>query len=305
MNIMSKVQVLLSSYNGEKYIREQIDSVLLQEGVDVELLIRDDGSQDKTVAILEEYSRYDERIRFYQGENLGSCYSFLDLVKHAGDADYYAFCDQDDVWDTNKLIIAVDFLNKLDHNKPALYYSNLKVVDENLSFCRNSFTRDRSIKNKYSSLIEFIAVGCTEVFNNSLRNIINCHIPSKCLMHDAWALTICSFFGNTVYDPCPHIMYRQHQKNVVGTKKNELERIFDRILRLSNKELQPRLLHTETFYEQFSLEIDDKDDCMLNKILDYRNSIKSRISLLLERRIHTLSIDAEIRYRALIILGLI
>lgn len=303
--IMSKVLVLLSSYNGEKYIREQIDSVLHQEGVDVRLLIRDDGSQDETVAILKEYSRSDERIRYYQGENLGPCYSFFDLVKHADYADYYAFCDQDDVWDSDKLKIAVETLNRLNQNRPALYYSNLRVVDENLRFCRNSFSKNRSIRNKYSSLIEFVAVGCTEVFNCALRDIMVRHIPSKCLMHDAWALTVCSFFGTTVYDPVPHILYRQHQNNVVGTKKNKLEKFRDRIHRLSSRNLQPRLLHTETFYEQFSMEIDDEDNRLIKKILGYRKSIKSRLCLLLNRRIHTLSFDAEIRYRTLIVLGLI
>ena len=105
-----RVQVFLSSYNGEKYIEEQIDSVLQQKGVEVRILVRDDGSNDKTVDILEMLYKKG-KINFYKGENIGYAKSFLNLLTHDNKADYYAFCDQDDFWLSNKLIEGIKKIN--------------------------------------------------------------------------------------------------------------------------------------------------------------------------------------------------
>ena len=118
-----KVKILLSSYNGEQYIREQIDSLLSQTQTGVEILVRDDGSTDSTKAILDEYQDRD-RLSWYGGENLGPGLSFWKLLEDSGEADYYAFCDQDDVWDQDKVEIAVRTLEEAipDINSiPALY----------------------------------------------------------------------------------------------------------------------------------------------------------------------------------------
>lgn len=109
---MSKptVSVLMSTYNGAKYIREQIDSILNQKDVNVELLIRDDGSSDNTAEICKEYQKKNTNIRFYQGENIGVGKSFMELLKKAPEADYYSFSDQDDVWLEDKLSRAVKMI---------------------------------------------------------------------------------------------------------------------------------------------------------------------------------------------------
>ena len=125
---MEKVCVLMSTYNGEKYLKEQLDSILNQNSIIVDILIRDDGSTDKTLNILDEYNKKYNNIRYYTGENLKSAKSFLDLLFTAGEYDYYSFSDQDDVWDRDKLLVAVSKL-KEGYN---LYGCKKKIVNSNL-----------------------------------------------------------------------------------------------------------------------------------------------------------------------------
>ncbi len=123
-----KLIVLLSAYNGEKYIREQLDSLLAQSLCGVEIFVRDDGSTDRTRGILEEY-REQGMLSWIAGENLGPSQSFWQLLRNCDDADYYAFCDQDDVWDPDKLEVAVQALQQLDPVNPALYCGDVRVTD--------------------------------------------------------------------------------------------------------------------------------------------------------------------------------
>ena len=103
-----RVAVLMSTYNGEKYIREQIDSILEQSGnFDLDLWVRDDGSKDSTQQILQEYAQQ-RKLHWYTGENLGAAHSFIDLVRKCKGYDYYAFADQDDYWMTNKIQMGVN-----------------------------------------------------------------------------------------------------------------------------------------------------------------------------------------------------
>ena len=121
-----KVQVLLSAYNGEKYIQEQIDSILNQSNVEVSLLIRNDGSTDDTRKILDSQST--QNIKCINDKNIGLVRSFVELINQADEAEYYAFSDQDDVWDNDKLCSAISMLEDYK-NMPAVYSSNARLVD--------------------------------------------------------------------------------------------------------------------------------------------------------------------------------
>ena len=128
---MKKVLVLLSTYNGEKYIETQVNSVLKQKKVDVDIFIRDDGSKDGTVAVIEKLN--DSRISIFKEENKGATNSFFKLIKKTPlQYDYYALCDQDDYWEEDKLYAATVKLDNVDQTKPALYYSGQKLTDKNL-----------------------------------------------------------------------------------------------------------------------------------------------------------------------------
>ena len=303
---MDSVLVLLSSYNGECYISEQIDSILAQVGVDVHLLIRDDGSSDNTVSIITNYVEHDSRVKFYQNGNLGCAASFFDIVKSAPKYSYYAFCDQDDYWHSDKLKIAVEKLKTFDESKPNLYLSNQRIVDEKLNLMAYRLNKPAKIKNCYTSLVEFIAVGCTEVFNYETKRLIENHLPcNKQVMHDAWVYISCNFFGNVYYDFESHIDYRQHSNNVIGYKTNKYSILKERLKRLSAMSLQPRVFYSYQVLDVFGSELSGVHIEKLNKIVHYKKNIISRLSLLFDFQIKASSISRDLRYRFLIIWGLI
>lgn len=208
------VTVVLSTYNGQRFLREQLDSLLSQKGVKVSILVRDDGSKDKTTKILDEYQSKGY-LTWYTGEHLNVQKGYLDLLRTAGDSDYYAFCDQDDVWDEDKLLIAVTELDELPQDKPAMYYCGQRLVDENMKLLSiHEIATDRSPHTNF--LISNVA-GCTSVFNKQLVDAVNSATPDFILMHDSWLFKICLALGGSYYaDPSAHISYRQHGNNVAG-----------------------------------------------------------------------------------------
>ncbi|GBK65192.1 glycosyltransferase family 2 protein [Paenibacillus macerans] len=216
-----KVQVLLSTYNGEKYLDELLKSVLSQDGVEINMLIRDDGSVDNTTASLLSYSKdHPNKIRFIKGSNLGVQSSFFELIKEASeDYDYYAFCDQDDVWESNKLLRAVTLLHEQSEEIPLMYCSATSMVDEKLNFIGTWPSPPRRPMSMYNALIENIAVGCTLVMNHKTMRLLKSSFPrtvSNVIMHDWWVYLCVSTFGKVIFDDEAHLLYRQHTDNVLG-----------------------------------------------------------------------------------------
>lgn len=248
---MKNVCVLMSTYNGEKYLKEQLESLLTQQEVNINVIIRDDGSSDKTVSIIQSYMKKHANITFFEGERLGPANSFLTLMRISPVSDYYAFCDQDDFWEKCKIIKAVkkiEEVEKNDKSAPVMYYSNLKIVDENLQFIRMANIKGLRKVPPFSSLIDNDVTGCTVVLNNPLRNIINARKPKEITIHDAWCNIVCSFFGKEIYDNGSYILYRQHEHNVIGMagKRRGLKARFKRIWDSGN---QPRLMNAKQFYD--------------------------------------------------------
>lgn len=236
------VCVLLSTYNGQKYLLELLDSIVAQRDVDVQIIARDDGSKDSTLDILHQYNKCP--ITIIEGENLGSTKSFFQLIRLCGEAEYYAFADQDDVWDPDKLICAVKKLKKYN-NIPAIYSSNARLVDSNL--------KEISIENKKpkltigSALIKNYATGCTVVFNNILMTLLKEYQPSDVPFHDWWAnLVALACNGVSVFDNSPHISYRQHNDNVVGADSSFISKMNNRF---------KKYLHQEYHRNNFSSEL--------------------------------------------------
>ena len=219
---MDKVQVLLSTYNGEKYLQEQIESILKQEDVEISLLIRDDGSCDKTIEIIENLKRKNSNISYYPGDNLGPARSFMDLINKSGNFDYYAFSDQDDVWKPKKLISAINKLKQ--SNKPSLYMSSLEIVDESLNFIET-----KQVDGNFcfeGEMIKNFATGCTQVFNKTLMKIIKSYTPNYIIMHDSWITRVCyAIGGNVIIDNNSNILYRQHQGNVLGYQDEGFQKL--------------------------------------------------------------------------------
>ncbi len=304
---MKSVCVLLSTYNGGQFLEEQIESLLKQEDINFTILIRDDGSTDETIDILKNYSKKDSRIKYYLGENVGPAQSFFDLIRCSSLTDYYAFCDQDDVWDSDKLKCAIEALEKEDNSQPNMYYSNLRIVDKNLNFYRFSHSSPLTQENPYSALTEDIATGCTVVFNRVAREYAKSSIPEYCSMHDTWIYMICKFFGQCIYDFNAHISYRQHDNNVVGTYlgKKTIKLYKERLIRLFNRQLQPRYNNAKNFYILFKDRLKPEDAEKVQLVASYKNSIFSRLKLLLNKEVYASSTSRDIRFRVLILLGIV
>ena len=212
---MKNIQILMSTFNGEKYLREQIDSILSQEGkIRISLLVRDDGSSDGTIEILKEYEKKN-KIKWYKGRNLGPAKSFLDLIKNSDKADYYAFSDQDDYWEPDKLINAVKCLDKKKSDVGKLYYSALNIVDKNLNFKRKTVINEEIDFKK--GIVRNQATGCTMVFNNYIRTFLLDKDFEYVGMHDSLLYRLALLYNWHIYrDDKSYIKYRQHENNVLG-----------------------------------------------------------------------------------------
>lgn len=234
MNENISVTVLMSTYNGDCYLAEQIDSLLAQDGVEVNILVRDDGSTDRTTSMLEEYQN-EGILQWYSGPNLRSAKSFLDLVKVAPATKYYAFCDQDDVWKTDKLKRAVDALEQHDNTIPLLYCSNYQLVDADLNPLPDNGHVSTTTFN--AALVSSCCTGCTVVFNHVLRDYLNMGTPQHIVMHDDWAHKVClALGGKVIYDDAKTLYYRQHGNNVDGGVHSSAHKFYGIIRRLFVKD---------------------------------------------------------------------
>ena len=245
-----KVAILMSTYNGEKYIKEQIDSLLSQDYKDIKIYIRDDGSKDETVNIVKKYQESNDNIILIEGKNLGFMGSFFELLRLSDGCDYYAYCDQDDVWMEDKIQRAVKFLEKTDENKPALYFSNSNYCDSDMNFLATA--PKNKIYNFRNSLVECVTQGMTMVINNNTRETIIKNKPDNCLYHDWWTYMICSGFGEIVYDDKPLVKYRRHNKSVTVEGKSPIELLIFRIKKFiagdSLKQIKKQWKEYEKFY---------------------------------------------------------
>lgn len=212
------VAILMSTYNGEKYIDEQIQSILSQENVYIHIYIRDDGSSDNTINVIQSYQKkHPEEIDLFIGENIGFANSFYYLIKKNFHADYYAFCDQDDIWDNNKIDSAIKQLN--DGTEACLYASNVnifRIKSQKKELLFN--TRNKEIVNNYKRYFYiFNPLGCTMVWDKKLQNILMHYKKPDLMTHDTWINIIANCKGKLIFDLQPHMDYRIHENNTCGT----------------------------------------------------------------------------------------
>lgn len=226
-----KLVVLMSTYNGEKYLREQLESILSQDLRPTKILIRDDGSSDDTVNILEDYASNYNYIEYYCGKNIGPAKSFFDLINKAEVYDYYALCDQDDVWFNDKLSVAVNKLEQEEKDIPLLYAGRFVLTDEKLNPLKTEMSELYSFTDFAHSLIYHSAPGCTFVFNSKARDqIIKYDIERQyCVIHDAIIHKVVTLFGKMILDETPHMYYRQHKSNVYGLNSKGAKEFVHRV----------------------------------------------------------------------------
>ena len=267
----------MSTYNGEKYLREQIDSILNQENVEVDILIRDDGSTDNTLNILKEYIKKHKNINYYTGANLRSAKSFMNLLFTAKEYNYYAFSDQDDVWDKNKLYVAV---SKLKEGYD-LYGGKKSIVDSELNIL--NIEDEIPVSLELGSVILRCRVsGCTMVFTKNLREKLLKYDPIVLSMHDSWVLKVAVSVGKVFFDNNKYILYRQHSNNVVGAKKSFINQFKERILNLKKRKEQTfvRLSMAKELYNNYVDFLSKNDKENLYYFINYKENFKYRLKLL-------------------------
>ena len=291
-----KVCVLLATYNGEKYLKEMINSLIQQEKVKVQILVRDDNSSDETTNILNEYKEK-KLLDWYSGPHLGVEKNFLDLISHAPDCDFYALCDQDDVWDKNKLFVARDKISNDGSDRiPKLYASSLNVVDENLQHI--STQTINSERNVFARYIFPGMAGCTMVFNNVLKQIIVSGNPTYLRMHDIWIYDVCvAVGGRVVLDEDSYIMYRQHANNTVGIKRESIFSMFDTYVNKCNVSG-----HHQSLVNCYERQMTQTFKELSMNLANCNISFASRIKLLFGRNMQFGSIGLSILFKMKVLL---
>lgn len=216
-----KVNILMSTYNGQQFLAEQIRSIQDQTYTDWTLLVRDDGSSDKTREILQDFASQDSRIRLIdvkETKNLGVIKSFHRLV-HYEQADYYFFSDQDDVWLPDKLAVSLQEAQSYPTDQPLMVYMDLTVVDQDLQVMTESMIRSQSHHANtqlVQELTENTVTGGVAMINHSLANLWS--RTEDILMHDWYLALLASAFGTLVFIDKPGELYRQHAANVLGAR---------------------------------------------------------------------------------------
>ncbi len=271
-----KVAVIMSTYNGEKFIKEQLDSILNQTYKNVEIVVRDDGSKDKTVEIIKEYQKTNKNIILHEGENLGFIKSFFELLKLV-EADYYSYADQDDIWIENKIELAVNSLNKLDNSKPNMAFGNSDYYNEDMKFIGHG---EKNKKYSFlSALFSCVGQGMTMTVNKKTRDMIIEDTPKTCFFHDWWTYLLCIGLGNVAYDNVTTVKYRRRKENATSEGQGYFRLIMWRIKNLlfSNgmKDIKQQMINFKDYY-YYELSEDKKEilDLFANKEYNFFNSIK-------------------------------
>lgn len=298
------ITVLMSTYNGEKYLREQLDSILNQENVDVFLFIRDDGSKDSTVNILSEYKTKYSNVEFYTDENIGVAMSFYQLILDAPKSEYYAFADQDDVWDSNKLYHAVSILENNGDDIPALYCSGTRPVDKELNII--PYKKAKPINPTFGiALTQAIAPGCSYVFNSNLLNEFKKLGINNVDIHD-WALfrVATALDSYIYYDINPLFSYRQHENNVIGARRSFIGHWIGRFNRFFNKDYRNiRSIMARKIKEAYYYDMSDANKKDLDIFVNYDSNFMNKLKLVKTKNIGMIKKTDNLIFKILVLIG--
>ena len=282
---MDKIDILLATYNGQEFLREQIDSILNQSYQDFNLIISDDSSEDETYKILKEYEKKDSRIRlFRQEKNLGLIQNFEFLLKQVT-SDYFMFSDQDDIWKENKIEKSI---NKLKQEKAALVYTDLEIVDKNLEIIYPSYWKYKNIYKKIKKYNNFEALylnnfvtGCTILAkSNYIKDIMPLPKTSKFMLHDYWTALVIASKDKIAYLDEPTIKYRQHKNNRVGSSRRSDK--IEKFKELRDLFIRVKIEHFQIFEENIS-KINSKEIVKYTKpALEYFKALEKETNIYLK-----------------------
>jgi len=261
------VIVLLSTYNGEKYLQGQLDSLYKQKYTNFNAIVRDDKSTDNSLKILKAHN-----IEVMpKGKNLGPKGSFSALLDYIlkSDSNYFMFCDQDDIWQVDKIEKTLKKMKELENefgNIPLLVHTDLEVVDEDMKTIDKSFWHFEQISpsiNEFNRLLmQNTITGCTVMINRKLAELAM-PIPTDVIMHDWWLGLVASKFGKIDYVDEALIKYRQHAQNSIGANGFGIDYIINKIFTAMN--LMPHQKQAKVFLEIYRESLDDETIEMLEE----------------------------------------
>lgn len=305
---MSKVQVLMSTYNGEKYFEEQLHSILNQSYANISILIRDDGSKDNTISLIQKFVKmFPDKIQFIKGSNVGVIPSFYALLQAADiGASYICFCDQDDVWMNDKVERAVQAL--LSSDMPGMYFSSTMLADQDLNPLKIWPSVPLKKPSFYNALVQNIAVGATVVINKSARELIVKKVieTNNLQMHDWWAYLCISAFGNVYYDEEPTIFYRQHLNNVVGGHRSIFQQLRSKWKSFRKHSGQKLLKRQALEFERlYSDQLDSAKRHQLQLFTQPRPTLLARIQYICNSNLYRQSKAENLLFKFLILIDYI
>ncbi len=254
---MKKIEILLSAYNGERHVREQLDSFLsLENYSEIKVLIRDDGSLDSTPDILKEYSeKYGFEVIY--GENVGLNRSLFELLLKADrECDFFAFADQDDVWLPDKLSRARDALSEISSDEPELYAACSNLTDGELNITGHTLIPKRT--GFFNAMVQNVCIGHTQVFNRAHLELLSSCYTDDMMIMDYWSYLIASSLGTVIYDKKPTTLYRQHSDNVIGYSNSFFGTLKTRIRRVKTKKSVKNASQLRAFLDMFGEKIPEE-----------------------------------------------
>lgn len=304
-----KIAVLLSAYNGQEYIEKQIKSILEQKiNGQIKLIIRDDGSQDKTLTIIENKFSDQKNVEIISGQNIGLVQSFFWLLRHAFHEGYkyYAFSDQDDYWLPGKLEAAVKQLDKEDNSSiPILYGCRSFIVDQNLN--KTGYitqARKRNI-SFYNTAIQNIVVGHNQVLNGKLAEILinNSDDMANVYSQDLWITNVAAVSGKIIFDNTPHTLYRMHGKNELGYGKNKIDRIRSHVKRLFNDETKKMAYQLNYFDKKFNSYLTHDERNEMHLFFASQSNLKKRLDYVRKTQLYRQEKKENLLFKILYLIG--
>lgn len=301
-----KIAILMSTYNGSRYLDEQLESIFNQRvDAKVEVYIRDDGSTDDTIEIVQNW-KTKLNIRLFKGKNVGPAKSFWELfTSDAIEADYYAFCDQDDIWDSNKLQVGIEALeNQIDET---VWCSNCRIIDQNGEILNKKMNK---VSPKFTIISQFVCgttQGCAMILNDKLRKYILKNNIQNMPMHDFVIITYAIAKGKVIYDDRPYFGYRVHSNNVVAKEgKTFLEHMKASLNRWFSEKHRNELSNYAQYFLRDNADLLDESTLhYINNLIKSRRNLLCRVKIIFDRRTVSDNKNAERSFKVRTMLGIL
>lgn len=301
------IAVLMSTYNGERYLRMQVESIRQQSYADWHLYIRDDGSTDSTREILRELAQNDRRITVIEGKNIGYVASFFELIRYADalgkNYGYYALSDQDDVWNPEKLQAAAEMLDLENPEMPLLYGSTSMLVTEDLVPYGITQCKRRPI-TLYNALVQTFLPGHSQMMNRPLlHSLAQTAVAERVYVHDLYTTAVAAAIGKVVFDNTPHTRYRQHKTNQIGFGKGKFSWLKVRLRRLRGGAGHKVGEQAEHLYQSYANRMPFEQRQELRQFLESRTTFFSRLHYVLHSKIYRQKKLGTLAFKVLYLFG--